>query len=197
MSIGLTEKSLRDARFRKTEEAIFKAFFDEKDRKKLSVDELVCRVGIDRATFYRHHRAIYEIVEDYKKYILEKYTRLMSSIRKRGGVNLRKLYYEMLIFILQNRKVFEMLMEEKEFGVLSEMVLVLELNVAEYMKILGDSERILRVYIGGITGLLVDWGLNGFCEVEMVEILNNLMYLTETVKNEFNIRGLALGGCKC
>ena len=51
-------KKLGDARFRKTEEAIFGAFFEKEDGVKLGVGELAQKVGVNRVTIYRHHRAI-------------------------------------------------------------------------------------------------------------------------------------------
>lgn len=183
MSIArLTERKLRDARFRKTEDAILDVFFEE-DGMKLSVVELAQKIGVNRTTIHRHHRAMYEMVEDYEKYILKEYENLIYMIRKRGNVGLRRLYYEMIMFILKNRRVFTMLISRRKLRVIEEMILALRLD----MGLLCSSERVVRVYTGEIVGLIADWGIEGFREVEMVKLLNNIMYLTEVAKERLMI----------
>lgn len=180
--VGLTKKKLKDVRFRKTEEAIFEAFFDEKREAKLSVGELAKKIGVNRVTVYRHHRAMYEIVEDYERYVLEEYEKIVQKVRMRDKVDLRRIYYEMLVFILQNRRIFEALIKRGDLKIVEEMMLALKLEIIEFAKLPSHSEKILRVYIGEIVELIVDWGLGGFKEVELVKLLNNMIYLTNTVK---------------
>lgn len=182
MSARLTEKKLEDYRFRKTEEAIFKAFFVEGVDKNFGVGEMARMIGISRATFYRHHRALHQIAEDYERYILDKYFRLMEELRKKDDLGLRQKYYRMLVFILQNRGVFRMVIERKDLRVLEKMVYELKLEVEVATRLSYGSERIFRVYMGEILGLINDWGSGGFKEIEMVKLLNNIMYLTETVR---------------
>lgn len=175
-------KKLGDARFRKTEEAIFGAFFEKEDGVKLSVGELAQKVGVNRVTIYRHHRAIREITENYECYILEKYTELMTEVRKREDVELRRMYYEVVLFILQNRRIFEMLIKRKNFKVLDEMMVVLKPEMANFIRLSGSYERIFKVHTGEIVGLIVDWGLDGFQEAKIVKLLNNIMYLTKSAR---------------
>lgn len=183
MGIRLTEKKLRDARFRKTEEAIFRAFFVENENKKLKASKIAKIVGVSRATFYRHHRAVCEIIEDYERYILEKYSKLIDEIRLRGDTNLRQMYYRMLIFILQNQKIFGVLVEKKNLRLVGEMIAILRPELETEVRLPSSLERIFRVYIGEIVGLINDWGLGGFKETEMVRLLSDMMYLTKTMRN--------------
>ena len=180
--VRLTEKKLRDARFKRTEEAIFEAFFDMRDGAKLNVNELIQRVGVDRTTFYRHHRAVYEIAEDYEQYIMEKYIKSVEMIRKRDGVELKIIYCRMMGFILQNRRVFEVLLGAGSSRVVEKMVWISEPEVVSFLRLSGNSKRVLRVYIGEVVGLIMDWGLEGFKEVEMVGLLDNIMCMTETAR---------------
>lgn len=183
MSIArLTERKLRDARFRKNEEALFRAFFEEEVEMKLSMGELARKIGVNRVTIYRHHRMPREIMGDYERHILEKYVELMVEIRKREGVELRRMYYEVILFILQNRRIFEMLMERKNFKVLEGMIVMLKPEIMDFIKLSGDYERIFRVYMGEIVGLIVNWELDGFQEVEIMKLLNNMMYLTKSAR---------------
>ena len=181
MSARLTRKKLKDCRFRETEKAIFEAFFGGADQKIGNVNELIQKAGIDKATFYRHHETMNKIIEDYEQYILEEFNVLIDEIRDRNGVGLRKMYGEMLRFILQNQRVFEALMKKKELKIMREMVLILRPEIVIFVKIPDSSERVLKVYVGEVVGLVEDWGLDGFEGKKIVGLLNNIMYLTETI----------------
>ena len=50
--------------------------------------------------------------------------------------------------------------------------------MAALEKSLDYSERMFRVCVGGIVGLIEDWGIGGFQDTEIVKLLNNMMYLT-------------------
>ena len=183
--VRLTERKLRDTRFRKTEEAIFRVFFDGEDGAKLSVNEITARIGVDRATFYRHHRAVCEIEEDYEKYIFKKYGKLIEKIKEKKGIDLRRLYYETLIFILHNKRLFEMLMSRRNLRVVGEMIGVLRSEV----RLPNNSERVFMVYTGEVVGLIMDWGIEGFKEAEIVKLLNNIIYLTDTARERLLVLG--------
>ena len=45
-----------------------------------------------------------------------------------------------------------------------------------------DLERVFRVYVGEIVGLIEEWIERGFREDEMMELLDNIMYLTKTIR---------------
>lgn len=181
MGARLTRKKLEDLRFRRNEEAIFKAFFGEGGGN-CSVTQIVKRAGIDRATFYRHHRTACEIIEDYEEYISEEYDGLIKELRGRKEMKLRRMYYEMLVFIVRNQKIFEVLIKKKDLKVIDEMVAKLELEATIFVRVSDEVERIFMVYKGEIVGLIVNWGLRGFKIGEIRKLLDNMMYLTETVQ---------------
>lgn len=182
MSARLTEKKLEDYRFRRNEEAIFEAFFVKNADDKSGVSKVVRAIGVSRATFYRHHGAVSEIVEDYERYILRQYDRLVEEMRGKSDLGLRQRYYRMLVFILQNRRIFQVLLERRNLKVIIEMVYMLRNEIEAEAKLLSKSKRIFRVYVGEMVGLISDWGLEGFKGSEMVKLLNNIMYLTETMR---------------
>ena len=76
MPIRITEKRLKDKRFRDTEEAIVMAFFVLKD--KICLKRLIKTAGISRSTLYRHHENINKIVPDYEEYMVSKYKRFIK-----------------------------------------------------------------------------------------------------------------------
>ena len=180
--VRLTERKLKDARFRKKEEAIFEVFFDGSNRGQLSVKELARKAGVDKATLYRHHRAIREIVGDYEDYILKKYVRSVQIVRKKENVDLRRIYYDMIIFILQNREVFRALMMVRDFGVIEKMVLILKPEMVDFVGLPSGHERVLMVHGGEIVGLIIEWGISGLEEERITRLLNDMMYLSETAK---------------
>ena len=180
--IRLTDRKLRDARFRKNEEALLEVIFEEGGMK-LSIGEIAKRIGVSRTTVHRHHRAMHEIEEDYERYILGKYIKLVKEIKARGNVELRRLYYEMVIFILQNKKIFDMFIKRKNLRVVGEMIGILKFEV----QLPSNSERVFRVYAGEVVGLIMDWGLEGFKETEIVGLLNNIVYTTDMVRKRFSL----------
>ena len=181
MSTRLTKKKLEDARFRKNEEAILKAFFDcGQDR--LSVTELARRADVDKATFYRHHKTIAQILVDYEEYILLEYEGFICGVLDKDNVSARVTYYRMLIFILKNQEAFAIFLEDQRMAIIMKMVGVLVPRLKEEYKLYGNLERVFRVYIGEIVGLIEEWIERGFREDEMMELLDNIMYLTKTIR---------------
>lgn len=179
--IRLIEKKLGDARFRKNEEAILKAFFDC-GSSKYSVAGIARRARIDRATFYRHHKTVYEIVPDYEKVILARFNQFLQGISGREDMTLRTVYYRLLVFILKNRVVFVMFIKERRIGVIGDMIKILIPKVGEECRLFGDLGRVFRVYIGEIVSLIVEWGEDGFQEKEIMRLLDDIMYLTKTIR---------------
>lgn len=174
---------MEDCRFKETEKAISEAFFGDYDKEIVSVKELVEKIGIDRATFYRHHRALNKIVKDYEVYILEEYNILMNGVKNRDKVSLRRMYYEMLTFILRNQRVFMALAKKKELTIIKEMILVLEPEIVIFVRIPDKTGKVLKIYVGEVMGLMEDWSVDGFDGAEVMRLLNNIMYLTNTARD--------------
>lgn len=190
MSVRLTEKKLEDFRFREREEAIFKAFFDEGGGRECSVNWIVKKVGIDRATFYRHHRSVYEIVPDYECYIMTKFERFVKTLMEKDGIHLRQMYNQTLMFILRHRKIMKVLIEQSGIRVVEAMILQLKPRMVVDCRALGYSERAFKVYLGEVVCLIREWSMAGFNEKEMPMLISNIMYLTGSVRE----RLLPLGG---
>lgn len=181
MSTRLTKKKLEDARFRKNEEAILKAFFDC-GRDRLSVTELARKADVDKATFYRHHKTIYGIVTDYEEYILIEYESFMCEMLNKNNVSIRVIYYRLLIFILKNQEVFAIFLENQRMAIIMKMVGVLVSKLKEEYKLYGNLERVFRVYISEIMGLIEEWIEKRSGEEEIAELLDDIMYLTKTIR---------------
>lgn len=179
--IGLTEGKLKDARFRKNEKAILEAFFNC-DKSKYCVTEITKRAGIDRATFYRHHKTVYEIMSDCENEVLVKFSYSLQNALDREGMTLKTIYYQLLIFVLKNYDIFVIFIKERRMGVVGDMVQMLIPKIRKEYGLFGDLGRVFRAYIGEIVGLVEEWGENGFKEEEITSLLNDIMYLTKTIR---------------
>ena len=176
----ITDRKLKDQRFRKTEKALIEALFSNK--KMLSARVIVKRAKISRATLYRHHGSVYEIVPDYEEYILEKYNRLMRGLVRRKGLKVKTIYHQMLIFIMKNRDIFKMVVERGDGELTGRIVRKIEPKLVEVYRLPKNSEKILVVYEKEIIGVVEGWMRGDFKEDEMV-ILGDIMYLTETMRS--------------
>ena len=176
---------LRDKRYRKTEEAIIEVLL--KSRKMPSTEELIRRARISRSTLYRHHRAIPGIVPDYEKEILERYERVVRKMLKREKTNLRNIYLQMLIFVVNNQRVFEILFRYSGDRVVERMVLKLQGKVAEMDCLLGKTGQIMQIYTKEVAGVVEGWSKKEFSENEMKKVLENIIYLTRTAKGRLGV----------
>ena len=89
--------------------------------------------------------------------------------------------------ILGKKQVSELSLFDYVIGIsignfTAEMILVLEPEILMAMEVSGNTERILKMHIWRVVGLVEDWGIEGFKRGEMIRVLNNIMYLTEMAK---------------
>ena len=176
---GITERRLKNRRFRKTEDAILRVFFEEDNY--ISLEQMAKKARVARSTIYRHHRAVREIVPDYEKYVLMRYRRVIRRMIWKK-TPLKQIYFQMLLFILANRQVFTLLLKSGDFMVLSRMIDELKVRFEKTARITRSSDKIFKVYKGEVMVLIREWMRLGFNSSEMDKILENIMYLTETVK---------------
>ncbi len=185
--LGLTEKRMANRRFRKTEDAILKVFFEETYF--TCMVKIAKKVGVARSTIYSHHRAVKEILPDYEKYVMKKYEKMLRGLLKNKNVGLRMVYFRLLIFILQEKKIFLMLIKNNRSVLISRMILKFEPKILAYAKLPKNSEKIFAVYVGEVMSLIGKWMQEGFPEKGIDEVLNDIMFLTDTIR--VRMRGLS------
>lgn len=177
---GITEKRLNDRRFQKTEDAILAVFFAM--RGYVSMSRLAVKVGVARSTIYCHHASIDGILTDYEKYILRKYRRAVRKMMKRDTVQTRVFYRQMALFMLQNRKIFEILIRGGNKAVLTEMVReVIEVTPAR-MKLPKNHKIGTEIYVSSVVEILWKWGKEGLTSRELTKVLANILYVTDNAK---------------
>lgn len=177
--VGLTEKRMQDKRFRKTEEMILKVFFEEDYY--VSMQDVAKKIGVARSTVYNHHRAVREILPDYEKYILRKYKNIIAHMLRKKNVKLKTIYTRTLFFIIQEKRIFELAIKKERRGMIFGMVFMNKGKIMRRARMPQDKEKILRIYASEVVELIVDWGKAGFKVDEVEKIVEEMMYLTDTM----------------
>ena len=101
------EKKFRDCRFRRYEDRIIDAYLANYN-KDLTAMSLAKKAKTSRATVYVHHHAIREIIPDYSRYMLYCYDLEMRKRIRNKDVSMKNVVFDLLIFIIRNKKVFGM-----------------------------------------------------------------------------------------
>lgn len=174
-------KKFQNYRFRKTEEAIFNAFFA--DKKMPTPGVLARRAKISRSTLFRHYRTVYEIVPGYERRIYRKYTRMVGVILKNKRVKIKEIYLKILIFIVINKKDFKMILLRGNGAIFEKMIWRLEKRICGNYFLPKNSKQIFGIYVKEISGVIEEWGKRDFNKNEIEVILNKIMYLTDTIRS--------------
>ncbi len=175
------EKGMRNKRYRRTEGKILGVFFVE-NKKGTTIGKMAKKAGISRATMYIHHRTIREVIPDYRRYILVEYSKLVRRKMRKNNLPLKAMYFETLLFILRNRKIFEMLIEFGDTETLAKILEKIRPEIIVSARLPKSAEKVFRIYISEVIEIIIEWREGGFPEKEIEEVLSNIMYLTETAK---------------
>lgn len=177
---GITERRMNNRRFRKTEDAIMRAFFE--CGQYAEAEKIARRAGVARTTVYYHHRAVKEILPDYKRYLLRSYTRTINKILKKKQARMKQIFLTLLAFMMRNRGIFMILAKAHDREVMRTMIERLRGKIESFARLPKNSEKMFRVYRGEMTSLLENWGERGYHEREITGVLGDMMYLTETMR---------------
>ena len=177
---GITEKRMANKRFRRTEDAILRVFFEEVNY--VSVDEMAKKIGVSRSTIYYHHRAVREIIPDYEVFLLRRYRRKIRKVMRRKGVHMKTVYINMLLFIIRHREGFTVMMRNGNREILEKMVLEVTPKTGWHGGLPKNTEKVLRIYVCEVTEVLWLWGEDGFLEDGIKQVLRDVVYLTNTAR---------------
>ena len=176
---GITEKRLKNARFRKTEETILRVFFEGECR---CICKLAKRAGVHRTTVYFHHHRVAAIPTDYQHYILYMYKRTLKRLISGGDGKIETAFEILLIFMVQNKKLFKVALYLGDTTVYRKMVWMLRPLIEKAMGLPKNSKRMFNVYTGEIVELMDEWGKKDYSEEEMKTVLKNILYLTKSLR---------------
>lgn len=96
-----------DARIRYTRMVIRQSFFQllkEKPVSKITVKEICDKSEINRATFYKHYRDPFDLLEKIEEAMLE---HLQNSLEQKKYRNIKALYTDVLIQLSKNREQYK------------------------------------------------------------------------------------------
>ena len=164
---------IKDSRYKKTEEKFLAVFFDNPN---CTMKQLAQKAGVAHSTIYTHHHSIHEIVPDCERGVLAEYEKIIGEKLQVKNVKLKTLYFDMLIFIVKNRQVFEMFVKFGDREVVMKMILKLEPKIKM-------PKKMLRICVAEITEIIFEWGERGFSEEEIEKVFVNMIYLTLSARN--------------
>ena len=174
---GLTERKMKNKRYRRTEKAILIALFTFRNFP--SMGTIAKRARIAKSTAYRHHTDSYEILTDFEDYLVARYwreTRMLMRIRK---VRLVSLFRQMLMVLTFHREELEILINGGWARVIERLVAELKPKIIKRLKL---SDKQSDILVKEITGVIEQWGQKGFCEEEIAVIVEKIKYLIKTAR---------------
>lgn len=177
----LTEKQMANRRFCKTEEALQNAICNSEEC--VSAGKLARKAKVSRVTLYRHHGAVYWIVPNYERYVICKFKRVLKKVLRRENVGIRTIYSQMLVFILGNKKMIGLIMEKGSKDFPERIVECFERKIVERCRLPKNSKKMIKVYKKEVAGIIEDWNKKGFSEDEVSKVLDDIMYLTNTLRS--------------
>lgn len=179
--MAFLEKGMKDSRFRRHEEDFLKVFYVE-NSKGTTMKKMAKKAGVGRSTIYLHHHAVREVIPDYERYMLLQFKELIQKKIRRKNVQIKMLYLEMLVFMMRNKRIFEMFLKFDKREILIKMIEKMRTKIVSYAKFPKNYEKMFRVYEGEVVELIFDWGRKGFSEKELMRVLSDIMYLTDTAR---------------
>ena len=175
---GLTEKRMSNKRFRKTEQAIFIAYYTLKDYP--TARKLAKRAHISRATLYRHHTNPTKIPRNYEEYLLATYSRIIHRLINKDQATLKVLFLRTLIFISINDKVFGFLFLDGHQDIIKKMFRKLKKRVLQEWNMAGNLEKLYIVYENEVVGVIEAWHQKDFSKKYLAATLDDILFLTKT-----------------
>ena len=176
---GLTERRMRDKRFIRSEEVIIRAYSSIGNR--MTVNNLLSRAQISRSTFYRHHRNLKRVLLDYEDYLLLMFKKTMSGWKDKKEV---KFYFrQLLFFIIANKRMMSFLIRYGERRIFDKILVEFEPIIIKVTRLPEWAKTTLVVYKNELIGLLGEWAEDDFSETSLDKILDDMVYLSVTVKD--------------
>lgn len=172
-------RHLKDRRFRKNENLILGIFISER-KNSPTTKKIANKTKLSRSTIYIHHHAIKEIIPDYERYILVLFSSSTKKKLRQKNSQLKNLYFDMLVFILQNKKIFKMFLKFNDREIINKMVGKIKNQVIASTNLPKNSQKIFQIYTSEITEIIFMWGRANFSEDKLTQVLSDIMYLTET-----------------
>jgi len=174
----ITDKKLKNKRFRQTEESIILAFCTAKDT--LSISRLIRLARISRSTLHRHHGSVYDIAPNYEQYIFSKYNRVVQHLLSKNAKPQHTLYV-ILTFIRNHRQIIDFILKYGDNNFIERMVSQLKFNSTNTHRVV--REDILYIYIREVSSIIEQWVAGGCIKQDIASTIKKIIYLTETANS--------------
>ena len=172
----ITEKRLKNKRFKHSEECIVTALLIAKD--KLNLNKIIRIAHISRSTLHRHHGNINDIIPNYEKYILRKWKTRVKHLSKIKSLPLKFFYERLLSFLSSNRQITELLLKYDDHVFIEQFIVALKPHILTTGRIT-DGE-VFTLYTKETAGLIEAWCDDGFDIDAIPSVVSKIMYLTNT-----------------
>lgn len=96
-------------------EALIALLHENTDLRKVTVQGLADRAGLNRATFYLHYRDVEDLLEQLTKEVLDELARRIHPLTESGLTKDNNPLVSFLEEIYENAALFQVLLENKEF----------------------------------------------------------------------------------
>ena len=179
----LSEKSMSDKRFRKTENTIFLTYCRIKDY--CSAKKLAKLAGISRSTLYRHHPCPQKVLQDYEDYLLSVYKHRIKESLQKPETPIRNIFFQTLIFIVNHKRVFLVLIKGNS-RIIERMLNTLKPVISKEFSFITSSNKIYRIYENEVLGVIETWASQNFSDKKIHLVLNDIMFLTESARQRLS-----------
>ena len=179
---GLTDKNMANKRFRKTEYAIFFAYYRLGSYP--SAIKLARTAKISRSTLYRHHKKIQKIPVDYEDFLLHDYARAIQKLIRREAKT-RCVFLHTLVFISAHKRVFIALFREERKDIIKNMFGLLKRRIViKEWRLAGDIDKMYNIYTNEVLGIIEAWSVQNFSNKTLEQVLNDILYLTKASRKK-------------
>lgn len=171
-----TEEKLKNKKFKNSEVAIKNALFLAKN--KFRVGYIIKKAQISRATFYRHHQSINEIIPDYEKYLLKRFKKTVCHPTRDKDIRLRTLYERTLLFMLAHEEIISCVLIQNDSRFIERMILSLEPAITATRQL--HNKEIFIIYAREVACIIESWQQSKSKKENLSVTLDKIVYLTNT-----------------
>lgn len=164
--------NLEDRRVRKTRKALQFALaelMNEKELRKITVQELADRADVHRATFYTHYQDVYDLYAKLEDQILEELITMLSGDPRH---NYDRIYHNIIEYLLDNKPFGYMIFgkfgkgsfQQRITNVMEEQYLKIWLHDKEVNEITMEMRYLTGYHIRGCISIVERWVRRDYAE---------------------------------
>ena len=170
---------MKNRRFSNNETAIVNTL--PNNQHLLSARVISRRAKINPSTFYRHHQNVHQIIPDLEHFLYQNYLKMMRGFLNRPDIDVRTLYLQTLVFVLQNRNWFQIIEAHDNGRLLEQMIYLLIPKISAIYNFPSNNPAISRIFAKDIATIIEIWVESEF-KAKETEVLSDMLYLTKNIR---------------